>query len=557
MDAHLLPWLNRVKSQLNNSIKVQNNIYLNSPPANLCREYNELLTVEAQDFLVNLFIQFEPDINSLYNERQQRRLALQENPKIPRFSVVKNVDVNWQVEPVNNRLKNRHIDLGDVSPSDLKHFTAALCANVQGIQVDFDDGHCPSWYNQIAGLHNVYKAVHNCLKDVPKITQAPILMLRPRAWNMIEHNVSINGRQVPGPIFDFALLIYHNGKILQKINAGPCFYLSKLENYKEAKLWNNIFSWTELRLNIPHGTIKACVLIENILAAFEIEKILYELRDHSLGLNCGIWDYAASIIAKFGNDKSFIIPDRKKYVNMNQKFLKKYLQLVVRICHARGAHATGGMAAAILPNNSHNENYKNILKTIIDGKLAEIREGVDGFMIYDIKLIPAMNELWKQSTGNTMNQLYLRGTEEDIIEEDLLCLPTGGVTLQGLEHNIRVAILFIYHWLNGQGHFILQGFVEDSATAEISRSQIWQWIRHGAKLENDEAFVTRDFVRVATERILKELFENYGVDKTLEKTKLMIAGDLFFDLVNRREFPEFITTFIYNEYPFRRIQSHL
>lgn len=202
--------------------------------------------------------------------------------------------------PVPKRLINRRLDLGDVSPTSLVHFTSALNADVQGIQVDFDDGHCPTWHNQITGLLNVYKAVHNQLPNVPTICKAPILMLRPRAWNMLETHVWIDNKQIPGPVFDFALLMYHNAKILFEKECGPFFYLSKMEGSNEARLWNGIFTWAQKKLNLPYGTIKACVLIENILSSFEMNEILYELRDHSLGLNCGIWDYAASVISKFG-----------------------------------------------------------------------------------------------------------------------------------------------------------------------------------------------------------------------------------------------------------------
>lgn len=444
-----------------------------------------------------------------------------------------------------------------MSPSNLEHFSSALNTNVQGIQVDFDDGHCPTWSNQIHGLYNVHQAVRNLLPNVPKISQAPILVLRPRAWNMIEFNMSINGKNIPGPLFDFGLLIFHNGNCLKDHDSGPAFYLSKIESSNEAKLWNDIFSWSELRLRIPHGSIKACVLIENILASFEMENILFELKDHSLGLNCGIWDYAASIISKFGNDKSFILPDRNKYVHMNRRFLKKYMRLVVRICHAHGAHATGGMAAKLLPDGDENsKEFLGILGEICEGKLTEIQEGVDGFMVYDLKLVPHINNLWKNYGGLFKNQISYPGTKELITEEDLLSLPTGGVTMQGLDHNIRVAILFIYNWLNGRGHFVHAGSIEDSATAEISRSQIWQWIRHRASFEDADGFVTRELVANRAEIILKHFQDTVQLNH-IELNKLLTAAELFHDLVNSWQFPEFITSFIYDTHPFKKLQAHL
>lgn len=453
------------------------------------------------------------------------------------------------------RLQNRHLDLGDVSPSDYIQFISAMKANVQGIQVDFDDGHCPTWKNQIIGLHNVYRAVHNEIPNVPLISKAPVLMLRPRAWNMIEHNMSINGKKIPGPIFDFGLLMFHNAKILAQCNSGPFFYLSKLEGASEAKLWNEIFTYSEMKLQIPYGTIKGCVLIENILSSFEMDQILYELRDHSLGLNCGIWDYAASIISKFGDDKSFLLPDRNKYINMNKPFLKKYMDLVVRTCHKRNAHATGGMAAKLLPSEK-SENFNEVLQGVIDSKLSEIQAGVDGFMVYDLKLIKHINTLWNKYGGPSVNQISFLGTSNKITELDLLTVPTGNVTEDGLKHNITVSILFIYHWLCGKGVFAFKGAVEDSATAEISRAQIWQWIRHEALIENNNQIVTRNLVLKEASNIFESLSANHEIDYSA-KIKLAIALDMFLEIVNHRDFPEFITTYLNDTYIFKKLQANL
>ncbi|KAK0097275.1 hypothetical protein PV326_002681 [Microctonus aethiopoides] len=556
MDSHLLAYIPQLESSMKNSSISVRNVYLSSAPKGLDKEFNDLLTDDAIEFLIDLAVNFEDGVNNLYNNRLQSKSQLRKNLNIPKFAKSHYHNDDWQITPVNNRLKNRHLDLGDVSPSNLAHFTAALHANVQGIQVDFDDGHCPTWFNQIHGLHNVLKVVQNLLPNVPDISNLPILMMRPRAWNMIEHNMSVNGKEIPGPLFDFGLLIFHNGKKLYEQNCGPCFYLSKLESYHEARLWNDIFIWSEMRLQIPHGNIKACVLIENILSAFEMDQILYELRHHSLGLNCGIWDYAASIIAKFGGHKSYLLPDRNKYVNMNQRFLKKYMQLVVKICHRRGAHATGGMIAQVLSNDNNSQLNTNILRRISDAKISEIKNGIDGFIIYDIRLVEAMNYLWKQHEGLFENQINFLGIKEEIIEKDLLALPQGGVTINGLRHNISVTILFINNWLNGKGHFVYKGAVEDSATAEISRSQIWQWIQHGAKLEDNGEIITRQLVKYQTDIVLNDILHTESVNFEMRKS-LDVAIDLFFYLINQRNFPDFITTFISNTYPFRKLHSHL
>ncbi|XP_043271736.1 malate synthase-like [Venturia canescens] len=538
------------------------NVFIDAPPKDCEREYFGLFTDGAIEFLADLFLEFEHKIERLYDGRMRRKLQLRNSTRIPEFSKsINSLDRNWKVAPVGKRLENRHLDLGDVSPSDLAHFTAALKSPVQGVQVDFDDGHCPTWKNQITGLHNVGLAVRGLLPGVPKIKEAPILMLRPRAWNMIEKNVSINGRRVPGALFDFSMLMYHNGReIFEKTGTGGSFYLSKLEGAEEAKLWKEIFVWSEKRLGLPRGSTKACVLIENILSAFEMDEILWELREHSLGLNCGIWDYAASIISKFGtNDRRFLLPDRKKYVNAKRKFLRSYMQLVVEICHKRGAPATGGMAANLLPIDKPNLQLRDkVVQTVRQAKLQEIQMGLDGFIIYDLGLVEPMNKLWRQHGAGKPNQIEfpLGNTNVVVKEQDLLSLPEGGVTLAGLRHNIRVGILFIFYWLNGKGHFAYDGFIEDSATAEISRSQVWQWIRYGAELEDQNERVTRHFVKEEAREVFFALQKQYGTCIEANR-KLIAALDLFLDLVNRRDFPEFITTYLNEEQTFRKFHSNL
>lgn len=451
--------------------------------------------------------------------------------------------------------------MADVSPSNLEHFSGALCADVQGIQVDFDDGHCPTWRNQITGLYNVYQAVRGHLPNVPCISKSPILMFRPRAWNMTEHNMSIKGREVPGPLFDFALLIYHNARELSRHEVGPCFYLSKLEDANEATLWNDIFTWSEHTLEIPYGTIKACVLIENILAAFQMEHILFALRDHSLGLNCGVWDYSASIISKFGSSERFLMPDREKYVSMSKSFLKNYMKLVIQVCHERGTYATGGMVAEILPSETDPDASSATVHKVCRSKLTEIQAGVDGFLVYDFKLVPYLNELWSKYGGFFSRKPADRApmVHQEVSAADLLTLPVGGVTTQGLTHNISIAILFIFNWLNDKGHFIYKGFVEDSATAEISRSQIWQWIRHGVQLEDPHGagkIITRGLILEYASRTLAEITERYAKGDAARKN-MLVAFNLFIELVNHRNLPEFITSYLNNQHTFRNIHAKL
>lgn len=517
-------------------------LVIKEPPIDLQVHFHHLFTKDAKQLLVDIYYAFEKKIDQLYYDRQARKLQYANEANWPNFGKSQaRSDPTWRVAPLPPRLANRRLDIGDVSPSNIDHFLSSLEADVQGIQVDFDDGHCPTWRNQIMGWHNVYDIAKGYIFGIHQLDRLPLLILRPRAWNMLEHNVMIKGKEVPGPLVDFALLMFHNAKIMHDFGAGPYFYLSKLEGASEAKLWNEIFVWSQEKLNIPHGTIKACVLIENILSSFEMEEILYELKDHSLGLNCGIWDYAASIISKFGARRKFIFPDRNKYVNMESHFLKKYMELVVHVCHKRGAHATGGMAATLI----HKNGDESVIKKVVDSKRLEILIGVDGFMVYDKKLVPHINKLWDDMCGSTVNQLSkLSSDATSITVKDLLEIPAGGVTVVGLKRNIAVSVLFIYNWFRGNGHFFLANSVEDSATAEISRSQIWQWIRHEAYIEQTRFKVNKYLVEDYTSLFLDR--KNYRNDAVMLK-----SAKIFLNIVTLREFPEFITTYLNDSFVFR------
>ncbi|XP_029918008.1 malate synthase-like isoform X2 [Myripristis murdjan] len=513
-------------------------------------EYGELFTTNSLRFLHELISTFDEEVDQVLRLRVSRKAQLDLSGDLPRFpeaTAFIRSDPTWRVLPVPPRLQKRHVDIGDLAPCNTQRFIQGLQSPAQGIQVDFDDGNCPTYHNQIKGIHNVYKAVHNQLPNTPPISQAPVLMLRPRAWNMVEHNMMVEGKEVPGPLFDFGLLMFHCGKKLFENKSGPFFYLSKVESYMEARLWNKIFVWTQHKLGLPLGSIKATVLIENVLAAFEMEEILYELRDHSAGLNCGIWDYSASFVNKFGHRKAFLLPDRSKYVNMEKRFLRSYMDLLVQTCHRRGALATGGMAALLLPQDQHSATYQTVLATVTRLKLLEIKAGVDGFMVYDLDLIEPMQELFQLHTHGD-NQLHQVRDDVAITPEDLLSMPAGGVTLYGLKYNIAVGILFIEAWLSGKGHFFYRGQVEDSATAEISRSQVWQWIRHQARLEDDGRVVNRQLVTDLTQEVIMELRTHCHTVRAGQR--LLTAEDMFLEVAQKRDFPEFITTYLNLDHTF-------
>ncbi|XP_070554000.1 malate synthase-like [Ptychodera flava] len=525
-------------------------VEVRAPPTGLENEYRTILTADAVTFVADLVRHFNSDVQKMLTARVVRKAELDTRGSLPDFSedTIHIRESSWTVRPVPPRLQNRHIDLGDVSPSNQEHFLKALKSKAQCIQVDFDDGHCPTWRNQLCGMYHIHRFVHGRYQDVPAPRQAPVLMLRPRAWNMVDHTMMVHGIEVPGPLWDFGLMIYHFGKVLLQCESGPFFYLSKLEGYKEARLWNEIFVWSEQRLGLPHGCMKACVLIENLLSSFEMHEILYELRDHSAGLNCGIWDYSASFINKFGHRADFLLPDRNKYVNMEKHFLKSYMDLVIQTCHKRGCHATGGMSALLVPDKNLS-NYHDVIQKTTSAKLKEIQAGVDGFLVYDDKLIEPMQKLFEEYAPSD-NQYNIKRLDVQVTPKDLLLMPKGGVTFEGLKHNIAVGILFIDAWFHGKGHFFYKGAVEDSATAEISRSQVWQWIRHQARLEDDGKLITYQLVADLVVVFINSQMQTSNYATLADRKHLRTASEIFLEIVAKRDFPEFITTYLNLEHAF-------
>ncbi|XP_022099618.1 uncharacterized protein LOC110984103 [Acanthaster planci] len=533
-------------------------VHISCPPTGLEEAYNTLLTPGALAFIGDIAAEFDSRVEQMLNDRILKKAHLDQSRSLPDFSPETSGirTGSWKVDPVPRRLKNRHVDLGDVSPANTGHFVQALQSSAQGIQTDFDDGHCPTWQTQLQGMYNIYQAVHGKLyADMPSIDNLPVLMLRPRAWNMVEHNMLVKGKEVPGPIFDFGLLMFHTSKILCAKESGPYFYLSKLEGYKEARLWKDIFAFVEEKLGLRTGTIKATVLIENVFAAFEMHEILHELRYHSAGLNCGIWDYSASFINKLGNRPEFVLPDRSKYVNMQRHFLNSYMTLTIQTCHGRGCHATGGMSATLLPAMQGAE-YDKLMDLACRAKLAEIKAGVDGFMVYDIRLVKPMQQLFEMYAPSANQHAVLR-PDVNVTKEDLLLMPSGGVTFGGLKHNIAVAVLFIESWLKGQGHFYYKGAIEDSATAEISRSQVWQWIHHRARLEDNNELITYTLVNDLCSRFVDAQMQDNPKYGTTEQSKcLLVAADIFRQLITETVFPEFLTTYLSLENRFRTSAWH-
>lgn len=529
-------------------------VEVSHPPSSYEVEYQTLLTPEAVKFVVELVGQFDKSVDQMLRQRSVRKLQLSGSGELPFFQPksLEVQDKTWQVSPVPQRLQCRAVDLGDISPANTELFKKALNSPACGIQTDLDDGHCPSWSNQLRGLYNIYQFVHGTMTGVPSMSNAPLTMFRPRAWNMMEFNMMVGGRVIPGPLFDFGLHMFHNSKLLMEDGNGPFFYLPKLEGSNEVKLWSDVFVWTEQKLGLPVGSIKACVLIESIYCSFELDQMLYELRQHCAGLNCGMWDYSASFVSNFGERPDFILPDRKKYVSMDKQYLRSYMDLVIKTCHARGCHATGGMVPVVLPRDNP-QRCQEITENVRRAKLAEIKAGADGFLVFDPDLVQPLLQMW-HSQVRSPNQLHVSRSEVCVSRKNLLRLPQGGFTLQGLHNNITVGILFIDAWLRGEGVFVLNGAVEDSATAEISRSQIWQAIRHKCQLEGDGRTVTRELVCDEVRRITTEIIHEKA-QNSMDSERLWASAQILEDLVLKRDFPQFITTYLYEHHKFRNTVS--
>uniref|UniRef100_U5EYD5 malate synthase n=1 Tax=Corethrella appendiculata TaxID=1370023 RepID=U5EYD5_9DIPT len=533
-------------------------VNIETAPHRLEAAHAYLFTKESLNFLHDFITEFDDELEKLHKKRLERNLQIKSGKWRPEFNNFSET-TDWTIEELPERLKNRKLDLGDVSPANTTYFVDCLYTNVQGIQVDFDDGHCPTFRNTILGLYNVCLAVNSKLPGAPSnIQKCPLLMLRPRAFNMIEQNCMINGKQVSGTLFDFAILMFHCARLMCDLKIGPYFYLSKIEGPNETQFWNKIFIWTEKRLSLPKNSIKACVLIENILAAFCMDDILYSIREHAIGLNCGIWDYSASIVAKFSDRKEFLLPDRNKYVNMRQPFLENYMKLLINTCHKRNAIATGGMAAKVLPAGKDTKGIKEtIVNEIKQQKIFEIEAGIDGFMIYDIRIVDDINQLWNEKCLKP-NQIEILPSICHITPESLLKLPDGAVTNIGLKYNIKVALFFIYHWLSGTGVFFMRNSVEDSATAEISRSQIWQWIRHSASIEDENGkiigIVTRRLVYRLIDDVIGKSYKTWCTS-IADRKRLLSSKFILLEIISSRNFVEFITSYLYENHKFKTIHN--
>ncbi len=461
---------------------------------------SEVLTKEALAFVARLQREFGSRRQELLRLRDERQTRLDAGES-PQFLMTTSTvrDTDWQVAAAPKDLQDRRVEI--TGPTDRKMLINALNSGARVFMADFEDANSPTWANLVEGQVNLIDAIERRIgftspegKEYRLNDKVATLLVRPRGWHLDERHVEVDGEPVSGSLFDFGLYFFHNAKRLLGKGSGPYFYLAKLESHLEARLWNDVFNLAQDELGVPRGTIRATVLIETVLAAFEMEEILYELRDHSSGLNAGRWDYIFSIIKKFRNRPDFVLPDRAQ-VTMTVPFMRAYTELLVKTCHKRGAHAMGGMAAFI-PSRRDAEVNRVALAKVKEDKDREAGDGFDGTWVAHPDLVATATEAFDRVLGDRPNQLERQRPEVNVSASQLIDVkvPGGTVTENGLRMNVAVGIQYIESWLRGTGAAAINNLMEDVATAEISRSQVWQWVRHSARL-TEGATVDADLVR--------------------------------------------------------------
>src|SRR5436190_4816376 len=492
----------------------------------------EILTPKAQRFVASLAAQFYARRKDLLARRQVRQGELDAGHYPDFLTETAEIRMSeWTVAPIPADLMDRRVEI--TGPVDRKMVINALNSGARVYMADFEDSNTPTWRNNLEGQINLRDAVRGTISfsspEGKRYALAPrtaTLMVRPRGWHLEEKHVTVDGRAMSGALFDFGLFFFHNAQALIAKGTGPYFYLPKLESHLEARLWNDVFNFAQDALGIPRGTIRATVLIETILAAFEMDEILHELKDHSAGLNCGRWDYIFSFIKKFRSRPECVLPDRGR-VTMDQPFLRAYAELVIKTCHRRGAHAMGGMAAQIPIKNDPAAN-EAALEKVRQDKLREVRAGHDGTWVAHPGLVPVAAQLFDAGMAGP-NQLHVARDDVRVTASDLLAVPEGEITEAGLRTNVDVGIQYLESWLRGSGCVPIYNLMEDAATAEISRSQVWQWMRHGARLADG---------RVVTERLVQQFIHELFPRESL-------ATRLFHQLMTGSDFPEFLTVVAY------------
>ena len=500
----------------------------------------QLLTPEAVAFLTDLEQEFGWRRGRVLAERQTRQLRLDQGERPDFLTSTREVrESDWVVDPVPPDLADRRVEI--TGPVDAKMMINALNSGARVFMADFEDATTPTWLNLLQGQANLVDAYRGELRFETEAktyelgAETATLMVRPRGWHLGEKHFVVDGEPMSASLFDFGLYLFHGGRAALDAGSGPYLYLPKLESHQEARLWNDVFVWTQDRLGIPRGTVKATVLVETVLAAFEMDEILHELREHSAGLNAGRWDYIFSVIKKFRNDPGFVLPDRSQ-VTMTVPFMHAYTELMVQTCHRRGAHAIGGMAAFI-PNRRDPDVTESAIAAVSADKSREAGAGCDGTWVAHPDLVPVAMGEFDAVLGDRPNQLGRQRDDVEVGAKDLLDLDfAGSVSRAGIETNVSVGIRYIASWLSGTGAAAIDNLMEDVATAEISRSQIWQWVRHGVRTEDGDE-ITEPLIRSMTEALVERLD---GEDHP-HRRQLPVARELFEEVAMGEHFVEFLT----------------
>jgi malate synthase len=505
-------------------------------------EYAEILTPGACAFIAGLFATFEPRRREILRARAARQAEL-DSGVLPDFleSTRSVREASWKVAPAPADLRDRRTEI--TGPVDRKMVINALNSGARVFMADFEDATSPTWENLLDGHINLRDAVRRTIsytspegKNYSLNERTATLLVRPRGWHLPEKHVLMGGRPVSGSLFDFGLYFYHNARELLARGSGPYFYLPKLEGHLEARLWNDVFVHSQKALAIPLGSIRATALIETILATFEAEEMLFELRDHASGLNCGRWDYIFSCIKKLRRRKDYIFPDRSQ-VTMTAPFMRAYCLHVIKVCHRRGAHAMGGMAAQIPIKNDPAANEEALAKVLAD-KEREATDGHDGTWVAHPGLVAvALQAFDKHMPGP--NQIDRQREDVNVTAADLLSAPSGTVTDAGIRTNLSVGIQYLEAWFGGLGCVPLYNLMEDAATAEISRAQLWQWLHCGGRLAGGKAVTAAHYDMLLGEVIAK--IESEVGSHRYSNGHFRVAAHLFMDMIRSPELDEFLT----------------
>ena len=517
-------------------------------------EFAEILTPEALEFMAQLEREFGERRRLLLKQRAERQAAIDAGQFPDFLATTEKIrkDPAWKVSPIPDDLQGRRVEI--TGPTDRKMMINALNSGASVFMADFEDANSPTWENVIQGHINLRRAIDplralTFTSPEGKLYQlgekTAVLMVRPRGWHLDEKHVRVDGKPISASLFDFGLTFFHNARRLIDTGSGPYFYLPKLESHLEARLWNDVFAMAQDELGIPRGTIKVTALIETILAAFEMEEILYELRDHITGLNAGRWDYIFSIIKKFRNQPDFVLPDRAQ-VTMSVPFMRAYTELLVKTCHQRGAHAIGGMAAFI-PSRKDPQVNQVALAKVREDKLRESGDGFDGTWVAHPDLVPVAKDIFDEVLGDQPHQKERLREEAQVSAKDLLDfrVPGGAITEAGFRQNINVALQYLEAWLRGTGAVGIYNLMEDTATAEISRAQVWQWIHQPKAALADGRKVTTDLYRSLLPEELDKIKAMFG-EANFAAGKFQLASQLFDRLVTEPDFVEFLTLIAYD-----------